>query len=120
MSAKLFQFLDVPRQPPRTVPVAVRVLGYGEIGGDFASPQAATQAERCIDCGNPYCEHECPVHNYIPNWLKLVQEGRLMEAATLHAVMAITAWMRSRSNSISKAPPVRAWVHGTPVACTLN
>ena len=45
--------------------------------------QAGTQAERCIDCGNPYCEHACPVHNYIPNWLKLVQEGRLMEAATL-------------------------------------
>jgi glutamate synthase (NADPH) small chain len=83
MSAKLFQFLDVPRQPPRTVPVAVRVLGYGEIGGDFASPQAATQAERCIDCGNPYCEHACPVHNYIPNWLKLVQQGRILEAATL-------------------------------------
>jgi glutamate synthase (NADPH/NADH) small chain len=83
MSAKLFQFLDVPRQLPRTVPVAVRVLGYGEIGGDFASPQAATQAERCIDCGNPYCEHACPVHNYIPNWLKLVQLGRFMEAATL-------------------------------------
>ncbi|HTV85114.1 MAG TPA: FAD-dependent oxidoreductase [Dyella sp.] len=83
MSAKLFQFLDVPRQPPRTVPVAVRVLGYGEIGGDFAAPQAGTQAERCIDCGNPYCEHACPVHNYIPNWLKLVQQGRILEAATL-------------------------------------
>jgi glutamate synthase (NADPH) small chain len=83
MSAKLFQFLDVPRQPPRTVPVAVRVLGYGEIGGDFAAPQAGSQAERCIDCGNPYCEHACPVHNYIPNWLKLVQQGRILEAATL-------------------------------------
>lgn len=83
MSAKLFQFLDVPRQPPRTVPVAVRVLGYGEIGGDFASGQAGTQAERCIDCGNPYCEHACPVHNYIPNWLKLVQQGRILEAAAL-------------------------------------
>lgn len=83
MTDKTFQFLDVPRQPPRTVPVEIRVLGYGEISGDFATPQAATQAERCIDCGNPYCEHACPVHNYIPNWLKLVQEGRIMEAATL-------------------------------------
>ncbi|MDE2307097.1 MAG: glutamate synthase small subunit, partial [Xanthomonadaceae bacterium] len=83
MTDKLFQFLNVPRQSPRTVPVAVRVLGYGEISGDFAVPQAATQAERCIDCGNPYCEHACPVHNYIPNWLKLVQEGRILEAATL-------------------------------------
>ena len=83
MSDKLFQFLNEPRQPPRTVPVAIRVLGYGEIGGDFDTAKVATQAERCIDCGNPYCEHVCPVHNYIPNWLKLVQQGRIMEAATL-------------------------------------
>ncbi|WNL45947.1 FAD-dependent oxidoreductase [Dyella sp. BiH032] len=83
MPDKSFQFLHVERQTPRTVPVAIRVLGYGEIAGDFAQPQAATQAERCIDCGNPYCEHACPVHNYIPNWLKLVQDGRILEAATL-------------------------------------
>ncbi len=83
MTDKTFQFLNLPRQPPRTVPVNVRVLGYGEISGDFAAKDAGTQAERCIDCGNPYCEHACPVHNYIPNWLKLVQDGRIMEAATL-------------------------------------
>src|SRR6187402_1417849 len=83
MSSKDFRFLDVPRQTPRTVPVAVRVLGYGEISGEFAPSEAASQSERCIDCGNPYCEHACPVHNYIPNWLKLVQDGRLFEAATL-------------------------------------
>ncbi|TBR36690.1 MULTISPECIES: FAD-dependent oxidoreductase [Dyella] len=83
MPDKTFQFLNVQRQTPRTVPVAIRVLGYGEIAGDFGSSQAGQQAERCIDCGNPYCEHACPVHNYIPNWLKLVQDGRLMEAATL-------------------------------------
>ena len=83
MSSKDFRFLDLPRQTPRTVPVAVRVLGYGEISGEFAPAEASSQAERCIDCGNPYCEHACPVHNYIPNWLKLTQEGRLFEAATL-------------------------------------
>ncbi|WP_049621578.1 FAD-dependent oxidoreductase [Frateuria defendens] len=83
MSAKDFRFLDLPRQPPRTVPVAIRVLGYGEIAGDFMPPEASGQAERCLDCGNPYCEWECPVHNYIPNWLQLVQENRLFEAATL-------------------------------------
>ena len=52
MSDKLFQFLNEPRQPPRTVPVAIRVLGYGEIGGDFNTASVGTQAERCIDCGN--------------------------------------------------------------------
>ena len=83
MSDKNFQFMHVSRQAPRVLPVAVRVLGYGEISGDFAQAQGATQAERCIDCGNPYCEHACPVHNYIPNWLKLVQQNRIMEAASL-------------------------------------
>ena len=83
MTDKAFQFLNLPRQPPRTLPVAVRVLGYGEIAGDFAQPEAGAQAERCIDCGNPYCEHACPVHNYIPNWLRLVQQGNVLEAATL-------------------------------------
>ena len=33
--------------------------------------------------GNPYCEWKCPVHNYIPNWLKLISEGNLLEAAEL-------------------------------------
>lgn len=31
----------------------------------------------------PYCEWKCPVHNYIPNWLKLANEGRIFEAAEL-------------------------------------
>ncbi|MHC1478809.1 FAD-dependent oxidoreductase [Frateuria aurantia] len=83
MADKNFQFLNIARQPPRVLPVSVRVLGYGEISGDFAQAQGGAQAERCIDCGNPYCEHACPVHNYIPNWLKLVQENRIMDAATL-------------------------------------
>ena len=83
MSDKLFRFLDLPRQPPKTVPVAIRVLGYGEISGDFMPTAAVGQSERCLDCGNPYCEHACPVHSYIPDWLKLVQDGRLFEAATL-------------------------------------
>ena len=36
-----------------------------------------------MDCGNPYCEWKCPVHNYIPDWLKLVNEGNIIEAAEL-------------------------------------
>ncbi len=47
-------------------------------------PKAAkAQADRCLSCGNPYCEWKCPVHNYIPNWLKLANEGRIFEAAEL-------------------------------------
>ncbi|MFN6884314.1 FAD-dependent oxidoreductase, partial [Proteus mirabilis] len=49
----------------------------------FSAEQASAQADRCLDCGNPYCEWKCPVHNYIPNWLKLANEGRIIEAAEL-------------------------------------
>ncbi|RAP58191.1 FAD-dependent oxidoreductase [Oleiagrimonas sp. MCCC 1A03011] len=79
----LFRFVDIPRQMPRRVPVKVRVTGHDEIYGDFLPDDAGEQAGRCIDCGNPYCEHACPLHNYIPDWLKLVQDGHLTAAAEL-------------------------------------
>ncbi len=85
MSKKhLFQFLDSPREMPAKVPLAERVAGsFDELYGGFGQAEAAHQAGRCLDCGNPYCESKCPVHNYIPNWLQLVQEGRIHEAAAL-------------------------------------
>ncbi|MCX7562330.1 FAD-dependent oxidoreductase [Xanthomonadaceae bacterium XH05] len=79
----VFQFLDLPRRMPAEVPTPVRVSGWQEIYGQFDADSAAAQAGRCLDCGNPYCEWKCPVHNYIPNWLALAQAGRLFEAAAL-------------------------------------
>jgi glutamate synthase (NADPH/NADH) small chain len=78
-----FQFLDVPRQDPEKLPALERNKLFKEIYGQYEADQAASQAERCLDCGNPYCEWKCPVSNYIPNWLKLVAEGNLFEAAEL-------------------------------------
>jgi glutamate synthase (NADPH) small chain len=78
-----FPFLEIRRALPREVPVPIRVLGYQEIHGDFANGDAGDQAARCIDCGNPYCSWGCPLHNRIPQWLKLVQQGRIEDAATL-------------------------------------
>jgi glutamate synthase (NADPH/NADH) small chain len=83
MTDKLFPFLKFHRALPREVPVPIRVLGYAEIHGDFANADAADQASRCIDCGNPYCSWGCPLHNRIPQWLKLVKEGRIEDAAAL-------------------------------------
>ncbi|WP_374248322.1 FAD-dependent oxidoreductase [Thermomonas sp.] len=85
MSKKqLFQFLDAPREMPAKVPLSERVAGsFDELYGRFGQAEAAHQAGRCLDCGNPYCEAKCPVHNYIPDWLQLVQEGRIVEAAAL-------------------------------------
>jgi len=76
-------YLQSPRQDPKVVPVSVRVLGWQEIYGQYQQAQAADQSARCINCGNPYCEWDCPVHNFIPDWLRLIKQGRLFEAAEL-------------------------------------
>lgn len=83
MKKNNFQFLEVGRVDPKKMAANVRVKEFGEIYGQFDAPQAAEQADRCLECGNPYCEWKCPVHNYIPNWLKLVSEGNLEQAAEL-------------------------------------
>lgn len=81
MSIHPLQFLEIPRRDPDTDVPEERVNHYGEIYGHYDG--AAAQAGRCLDCGNPYCEWKCPVHNYIPNWLKLIEDGKLFEAAEL-------------------------------------
>lgn len=77
------QFLEVDRQLPEKKPADVRRKAFGEIYGSFDLQHAMAQADRCLHCGNPYCEWACPVHNYIPNWLKLVAEGNIVEAAEI-------------------------------------
>ena len=79
----VFKFLDVQRIDPPKIDADVRVKQFAEIYEPFDAPQAGEQADRCLECGNPYCEWKCPVHNYIPNWLKLIAEGNLIEAAEL-------------------------------------
>jgi glutamate synthase (NADPH) small chain len=83
MADKTLQFLDIPRHDPDKLPVEVRVTQFREIYEEFQPEGASQQAGRCLSCGNPFCEWKCPVHNYIPNWLKLIQDGNLFEAAEL-------------------------------------
>ncbi|NRA42639.1 MAG: FAD-dependent oxidoreductase [Pseudomonadales bacterium] len=78
-----FQFLDVDRQDPTKKAAQSRKKQFVEIYEPFKKEQAASQSHRCLACGNPYCEWKCPVHNYIPNWLKLASEGNIMEAVEL-------------------------------------
>lgn len=78
-----FQFMDVERQDPVKKDMGARRREFVEIYEPFEKEEAEGQAHRCIACGNPYCEWKCPVHNYIPNWLKLVSEGNLFAAAEL-------------------------------------
>ena len=78
-----FQFLDVGRFDPAKKNIEERKINFVEIYGDYNQAEASSQSHRCLDCGNPYCEWKCPVHNYIPDWLKLVNEGNILEAADL-------------------------------------
>ena len=83
MSRHPLQFLEIPRRDPEKQPAEERIRHFGEIYASYDGADAAAQAGRCLSCGNPYCEWKCPVHNYIPDWLKLVEEGKLFEAAEL-------------------------------------
>ncbi|GAA5175267.1 FAD-dependent oxidoreductase [Modicisalibacter zincidurans] len=78
-----FQFIDVGRQDPSKKDARKRAKQFTEIYDPYKPSEAASQAHRCLHCGNPYCEWKCPVHNYIPNWLKLVSEGNILEAAEM-------------------------------------
>ena len=78
-----FQFLDVPRIDPSKKDMGTRTHDFVEIYNPFETVEVTEQAHRCLECGNPYCEWKCPVHNYIPNWLKLATEGQIFQAAEL-------------------------------------
>lgn len=83
MDQNVFQFLEVERVEPQKRSLKTRKSSFVEIYRLFNENQARMQSDRCLGCGNPYCEWKCPVHNYIPDWLKLAGEGRIIEAAEL-------------------------------------
>lgn len=76
-------YLDVNRVDPPKKSVEVRIEQFAEIYDPFERNSARNQAGRCLDCGNPYCEWKCPLHNYIPNWLTLTNAGEWTAAAEL-------------------------------------
>jgi glutamate synthase (NADPH/NADH) small chain len=78
-----FQFIDVGRQDPQKKDMEARTNEFVEIYQPYTKVEVAEQSHRCLDCGNPYCEWKCPVHNFIPNWLELITDGKIFEAAEL-------------------------------------
>jgi len=78
-----FQFVEVGRKDPVKKSISKRKVEFVEIYEPFKQEQVTDQAHRCLACGNPYCEWKCPVHNFIPNWLKLASEGNILEAVEL-------------------------------------
>ncbi|MEM9706551.1 MAG: NAD(P)-dependent oxidoreductase [Pseudomonadota bacterium] len=80
MSEKMLKFVDRDRETPVKRPAELRREDFDEIYARFADDRASAQAARCSQCGVPFCQDHCPLGNNIPDWLRLVAEGRLEEA----------------------------------------
>ncbi|MBW4089501.1 MAG: NAD(P)-dependent oxidoreductase [Proteobacteria bacterium] len=80
MPEHMLRFVNVPQQTPEKRAVGERRQDFAEIYRIFQDREAAAQASRCSQCGVPFCSVHCPLHNNIPDWLKLTAEGRLEEA----------------------------------------
>ncbi|WP_345986594.1 glutamate synthase subunit beta [Sulfurimonas sp. HSL-1656] len=71
------EFLTIGRIDPSKRLVVDRVKDFKEIYEVFSKNEAGAQSDRCVQCGDPYCLNKCPLHNYIPQWLKAVAENDL-------------------------------------------
>ena len=80
---RMLQFVSRGKEMPEKRAATVRNADFHEIYREFAAQKAAEQASRCSQCGVPYCQSHCPLHNNIPDWLRLTAEGRLQEAYEL-------------------------------------
>ena len=80
---RMLKFVTLPKEGPEKRPAPLRSEDFHEIYRQFAADKAAEQSSRCSQCGVPYCQTHCPLHNNIPDWLRLTAEGRLQEAYEL-------------------------------------
>ncbi|WP_120503323.1 NAD(P)-dependent oxidoreductase [Sulfitobacter mediterraneus] len=76
----MLKFVSVERDMPEKRPPDLRRTDFQEIYAEYADAKAKEQSSRCSQCGVPYCQSHCPLHNNIPDWLRLTAEGRLQEA----------------------------------------
>ncbi len=76
----MLKFVKIDRDMPVKRDADTRREDFDEIYAEFAAAKAEEQASRCSQCGVPYCQSHCPLHNNIPDWLRLTATGRLEEA----------------------------------------
>ena len=79
----MLKFTSIDKETPNKADSKVRSKNFDEIYANFAKQKAEEQASRCSQCGVPFCQVHCPLHNNIPDWLKLTAENRLEEAYQL-------------------------------------
>ena len=76
----MLKFVTVDRDMPIKRDANVRKEDFNEIYAEYAEAKAEEQSSRCSQCGVPYCQAHCPLHNNIPDWLNMTATGRLEEA----------------------------------------
>ncbi|EEX16777.1 glutamate synthase small chain [Citreicella sp. SE45] len=76
----MLKFVKIERDMPVKRDAETRNKDFDEIYAEFADAKATEQSSRCSQCGVPYCQSHCPLHNNIPDWLRLTATGRLQEA----------------------------------------
>jgi len=79
----MLKFTSIHKENPTKIDSKLRSKNFDEIYANFAKQKAEEQASRCSQCGIPFCQVHCPLHNNIPDWLKLTAENRLQEAYEL-------------------------------------
>ena len=83
MTEKMLKFVNLDQQNPPKRSVDQRKTDFKEIYDEYINKKAKEQSSRCSQCGVPFCQVHCPLHNNIPDWLKLTAEGRLQDAYEL-------------------------------------
>ena len=107
----MLNFTKFERVNPEKRDVLQRLKDYKEVYQVFTKHRAIEQADRCMQCGDPYCHTGCPLGNYIPAWLK--------QTATKNPDMAFAL-----SNETSPFPEILGRICPQDVlcegACSLN
>ena len=79
----MIRFFDIERIDAKKRNVVERTKDFNEIYEIFNVGKAQSQSDRCIQCGDPYCHNGCPLHNFIPQWLRQTAEKDLEFAFAL-------------------------------------
>jgi len=66
----------MPKQKPE-----VRRKNFNEVALGYTEEQALEEASRCLQCPKPQCVGGCPVGVCIPEFVKLMRDGKYEEAA---------------------------------------
>jgi glutamate synthase (NADPH/NADH) small chain len=69
------------RVPMREQNPLVRAKNFMEVPHGYTPEEAVAEASRCLSCLKPACRSGCPVAIDIPSFIKLIREGKFIEAA---------------------------------------